>query len=54
MDIVFRAVAKKQTFNLLITQKEHQNAFSWNKVTPQLKDLYRYLETSKINYSRPR
>jgi RHS repeat-associated protein len=42
----------KQHWKILQRQREHN---SWNKVTPQLKNLYRYLETNKIdNYSRPR
>ena len=46
-----RKMNSEQHWKILQIQREH---YSWNKVTPQLKDLYRYLETSKINYSRPR
>ena len=47
-----KSMTSKQHWKILQNQREH---YSWNKVTPQLKNLYRYLETNKIdNYSRPR
>lgn len=47
-----KRMTSKQHWKILQNQRKH---YSWNKVTPQLKNLYRYLETNKIdNYSRPR
>lgn len=47
-----KRMTSKQHWKILQNQREHD---SWNKVTPQLKKLYRYLETNKIdNYSRPK
>lgn len=47
-----KRITSEQHWKILQNQRDHN---SWNKATPQLKALYRYLEINKIdNYSRPR
>ena len=47
-----KRMTSEQHWKILQNQRDHN---SWNKATPQLKELYRYLEINKIdNYSRPR